>query len=270
MPTPTTYYSTCAPSIISGCTLYLDSAFTTFAPNGFYSNGIQIYQVTGGAGVVTSVTNCPITTTANPCPGDCCFVGNTMISLIEGGIKRIDEIQVNDLVLTYNEATNQVEENRVKSIRSRQASDLVKYTFHNGVVNISTADHPYYVNGFNIASSEPLSTKIKYGFKTEVDIINIGDTVNLADGDTTYIADIEYLVATEMVYTLEVENNHNYYANGVLVHNKGFFEICCYNTVTGQYNTISNAGDPNHPGCCCLGPNWVDVDPSLCNINPEP
>lgn len=268
MPTSTTYYTTCSP-IIVGCTLYINPGFTTFAPNGYYSNGVNVFQVTGGAGVVSNITNCPITTTVNPCFGDCCFVGTTMILMAEKGIKRIDEIQVNDLVLTYNEATNQVEENRVKSIRNRQSSNLVKYTFYNGVVNISTADHPYYVNGFNIASSEPFSTKVKYGFDTEVDIINIGDTVNLADGDTTYISEIEPLIGTEMVYTLEVENNHNYYANGVLVHNKEFFQICCENTVTGQFYTINNAGGSNHPGCCCLGPNWVNVDPLFCNINPE-
>lgn len=37
-----------------GEVLYLDSALTTPVPNGYYSNGIGWYQVTGGAGLITS------------------------------------------------------------------------------------------------------------------------------------------------------------------------------------------------------------------------
>ena len=37
-----------------GETLYSDSALTTTVPDGYYSNGIAWYQVTGGAGLITS------------------------------------------------------------------------------------------------------------------------------------------------------------------------------------------------------------------------
>jgi len=267
MPTPTTYYSTCSP-IIVGCKLYLDSGFATFAPNGFYSNGVSVYQISDGAGTVASVANCPITTTANPCPGDCCFVGNTMIVIENGDVKSIKNIRPGDYVLSYNESTGQDEIKKVIAVKGKISTELIRYSFANGVVLESTKDHPYYVNGYNIASYDPIKTTEKYNFDLDIDLIKVGDVVNLPNGETTYIEYIEELYTSEKVYTFEVEGNHNYYANGILVHNKGFFQICCQNTVTGQFTTINNAGDPDHPGCCCLGPNWVDVDPSLCNLPP--
>jgi hypothetical protein len=37
-----------------GETLYTDSTLTTKVTNGYYSNGISWYQVTGGLGLITS------------------------------------------------------------------------------------------------------------------------------------------------------------------------------------------------------------------------
>jgi len=262
MPTPATYYTNCSP-IITGCFLYLNSNYTGPVPAGYYSNGVQVYQVTGSLGQVTDVTICP-STTLPPCT-NCCFVANTMISLANGDIKSIKNIQVGDVVLSFNEQLNNIEPNKVLSIKSRTTNDLVRYTFTNGVMIESTIDHPYYVNGFKIASFDPISTTEKYNFEIDIDLIKIGDVVNLADGTTSVIEDIETLDLLEQVYTFEVENNHNYYANGILVHNKTPGTICCYNTVTQQYQTVSNAGG-NHSGCCCLGPNWVNTNLSNCSL----
>jgi len=54
---PGTYYAPLAggPGPNIGETLYTDSALTTPASNGYYSNGVAWYQVTGGSGLVTSV-----------------------------------------------------------------------------------------------------------------------------------------------------------------------------------------------------------------------
>jgi hypothetical protein len=54
---PNTYYAPLAggPGPNIGETLYTDSALTTPASNGYYSNGVAWYQITGGAGLVTSV-----------------------------------------------------------------------------------------------------------------------------------------------------------------------------------------------------------------------
>lgn len=262
MPTPTTYYTNCSP-IIYGCFLYLNSNYTGPVPAGYYSDGVNIYHVTGSLGQVTSVTSCS-TVPLPPCE-NCCFIGTTDITLFNGETKAIKDIEVGDVVLSFNEVKNINEFNKVLSVRKKSSNSLIRYSFANGIVTECTDDHPFYVNGYNIASFNPLITTVKYGFEIDVNQISLGDTVNLADGDTTYIKDIEVLFDEEQVYTFEVENNHNYYANEVLVHNKSAGNICCYNTVTLQFQSISNAGG-TYSGCCCLGPNWVATTLSECGL----
>ena len=54
---PSNYYAPLVggPGPNIGEFLYTDSSTSTPAPNGYYSNGVAWYQITGGAGEVTSV-----------------------------------------------------------------------------------------------------------------------------------------------------------------------------------------------------------------------
>ena len=55
-------FSSCSPLIL-GCTLYTDSGLTTPVADGIYSNGVNTYTVSGGAGLITATGTCPTTTT---------------------------------------------------------------------------------------------------------------------------------------------------------------------------------------------------------------
>ena len=57
------YYSNCSIPLTTGCFLYTDIGLTTPAADGFYSQGIACYTVTGGNGEITAVSSCPTTTT---------------------------------------------------------------------------------------------------------------------------------------------------------------------------------------------------------------
>jgi len=50
-----------------GTVLYIDNCFNAFAPDGKYSNGIDVYTVSGGLGVISTITSCnpPATVTIN-------------------------------------------------------------------------------------------------------------------------------------------------------------------------------------------------------------
>ena len=67
---PSDYYAPLAggPGPNIGETIYTDTAQTVTAPDGYYSNGTAVYQVTGGAGVVSSVdpNGCLVTPTPTP------------------------------------------------------------------------------------------------------------------------------------------------------------------------------------------------------------
>jgi len=139
-------------------------------------------------------------------------------------VKVIEDIQIGDLVLTYNESTNQQEVNKVSGVFSPNHNDLVKYYLSNGTTLTSTYDHPYYVNGLELASFSPSLTNERYKLEKEVIQIKEGDVVNLSDLSTSTIEKIEVIVNSELTktYIITVENNHNFYANKVLVHNKCF------------------------------------------------
>jgi hypothetical protein len=98
---------------------------------------------------------------------------------------------------------------------------LVTYHFSNETSLTCTYDHPIYVNGLDIASFKPELTNHRYQLDKEVIQINIGDVVNLSTDTQSIIEKIEILELVDtQTYIFTVENNHNFYANKILVHNK--------------------------------------------------
>ncbi len=151
-----------------------------------------------------------------------CFIAGTKITLENGDTKNIEDIEVGDIVLTYNEVSNLNEYNKVTHIYKPIHDDLVEYTLSNGKTITSTFDHPYYVNGLGLASYSPDLTNVRYENLNNVIQIKVGDTLSLQNGETTSIESIiEKDKISVQTYIFTVENNHNFYANEVLVHNKG-------------------------------------------------
>jgi intein/homing endonuclease len=150
-----------------------------------------------------------------------CFVPGTKITMEDGSEKNIEDISIDDVVLSYNEEKGIIESKKVLNLNSPIHDDLVEYTLSNGTKIISTYDHPYYVNGLQLASYKPNWTNERYDLPTEVISIKAGDRVNLIDKETAVIESILELDRVEtQTYIFSVEGNRNFYANGILVHNK--------------------------------------------------
>jgi intein/homing endonuclease len=153
-----------------------------------------------------------------------CFVKGTMIEMADGTIKPIEEIVIGDEVISLNVQNNTKEKQTVTNIITPIHNDLVKYSFENETQIICTFDHPFFVNGFNLSSYKPLLTNDRYNLEDNVSQIEAGDSVNLIDGSNTRIIDIEELeLNPTQTYIFEVSNNHNFFANGILTHNKACF-----------------------------------------------
>lgn len=153
-----------------------------------------------------------------------CFVEGTLIEMGDGTRKPIENIVIGDSVVSFNTLTNTKENQLVTNLIKPIHDDLVKYSFENGTEIICTFDHPFFVNGFNLSSYSPLLTNERYSFDVKVRKIELGDNVNLIDGSTSRIVEIqEQELKPTQTYIFEVENNHNFYANGVLTHNKACF-----------------------------------------------
>lgn len=129
-----------------------------------------------------------------------CFLAGTKISTIEN-IKNIEDVEIGDLVTSYNEL------NKVKTL-SKVVKTFTHTTDQYIVINDTikiTPNHPIYINN---------------EWK-QAEALQIGDTLTGEFHDIT----VDSLVTINSpicinVYNLEVEDTHNYYAEGVLVHNK--------------------------------------------------
>lgn len=165
-----------------------------------------------------------------------CFVAGTQISLASGGVKNIEEIKVGDLVLTYNHDSNEIEHKEVEQIIHKNVDSTVKYTFDNGDVLECTLDHPLYsVDGYYV-SYKPEQSKLQYGL--QVGQVEIGTKILLQDGTSLKITSIDEKHGKVTVYNLhDVKDNHNFFANKMLVHNRCF--------VAGTEITLSNGDFKN-------------------------
>lgn len=150
-----------------------------------------------------------------------CFIAGTEITLENGETKKIEDIVIGDVVLSFNVQKKEPEFNKVINVNKPTHDDLVEYTFSNGKTLTSTFDHPFFVNGHSLASYSPELTNVRYDSLENVMKINVGDLVNFDSGEIGSIVSIKEMdrVLTQ-TYIFTVENNNNFYANGVLVHNK--------------------------------------------------
>jgi hypothetical protein len=151
-----------------------------------------------------------------------CFVAGTKVTMGDGSEKNIEDVIIGDEVLSFNESTLKNEVKKVIGLNKPIHDDLVTYEFANQTSITSTFDHPFYVDDLELASFAPFLTNKRYNIGKEVRQIKVGDLVYLSNGvSKTAIKEIvEQPEIDTQTYIVTVEDNHNFYANGILVHNK--------------------------------------------------
>ena len=144
---------------------------------------------------------------------------NSVVACFKKGVKvltnygylDIDNIKVNDLVMSYNFDTNSNEYSKViKTFEHKDINDDL-YTITCGSIVIeATSMHPICVSLNNTL-----------GFINAKDL-KIGNRLVDYGGNIHEITSITCESVTDTFYNIEVENNHNYYVteNNILVHNK--------------------------------------------------
>jgi hypothetical protein len=154
--------------------------------------------------------------------GGSCFVAGTKVTMGDGSEKNIEDVIEGDEVVSFNESTLQNEVKKVIGLKTPIHNDLVKYEFANQTSIVCTFDHPFYVGDLELASYTPFLTNKRYELNKEVKQIKVSDMVYLSNGvSRTAIKDIIELDEKDtQTYIISVEDNHNFYANQILVHNK--------------------------------------------------
>jgi YD repeat-containing protein len=213
---------------------YVGSGYTYIVPAGKYSSLLsqsaaeQLAQddinangqaVANTNGSCTYVNPNPV----QPGPGQNCFVAGTDITMADGTTKAIENVAVGEKVLTYNITKRLVETGIVQEVTVTVHTELVTIAFNNHTSNTNTPDHPYFVKSKGWCSYNPEKTKLNYGLNASK--LEIGDLVLhiIANNklEAVIIKKISPISKKQKTYNLhKVSKNHDYFANGILVHNK--------------------------------------------------
>ena len=151
-----------------------------------------------------------------------CFIAGTKISMSDGSLKNIENIKKGQLVKSYNLQNKKIENKEVLITEISSSNIFIEITFNDGTKNINTLTHPYYIKHKGWASFDEKTAKQKYG--VTVAKLKEGDTVfKLKTEKVTElkINKIEVIKENKRTYNLSnVKDNHNFFANGILVHNR--------------------------------------------------
>ncbi|MBE9016726.1 hypothetical protein IQ272_11370 [Chroococcidiopsidales cyanobacterium LEGE 13417] len=134
-----------------------------------------------------------------------CFGEGTIISTPTGD-RLIEQLHPGDRVISYNFTTNHSEVGEIGKVEVLSSPD---YFVINNTLKV-TGTHPFYIQN---------STGIDL---VEVRKLKVGDRLAGENIATPIISSIEHINKTITVYNLiSINPQHNFYANKILVHNKG-------------------------------------------------
>ena len=142
-----------------------------------------------------------------------CFTPETEITLFNGELRKIKELQVGDQLAGYNEQTKKIESTTINTVHkySVLSPDVIEITcIRNNGEQIrvhATPEHPFFVNGSWVKVSD----------------LEKGQTLQIySDGqlETVCISNrVLFRSEVDSVYNLNT-SLHTFFANGILVHNK--------------------------------------------------
>lgn len=145
-----------------------------------------------------------------------CFVAGTLVRMVDGSDKFIEDVEIGDILL--GEDNN---ENTVLDYDRPLLGDRKVFSFNDGKPFV-TAEHPFKTSeGWKSISPEATAVENP---ALEVDELVPGDLVETID--TVILFDIESIQSHTFdpetpLYNFELSGNQTYYADGFLVHNKG-------------------------------------------------
>ena len=154
---------------------------------------------------------------------DCCFLAGTAILMADGSNKAIEEVVVGDRIMSFDLFAGSLIETEVLETEAPLRNEYYEILLSDSCELALTGEHPLYVrNGEQMGwgAIDPVSAQHELG--VEVVGLQIGMEVMNADRQWIKISKLSKFVHPVQTYNLsKVSDTHNFFAGGVLVHNKG-------------------------------------------------
>ena len=172
----------------------------------------------GGGGGSSSSSGGSSSSSSGGGYGGGCFAEGTLILMGDGSTSPIEDIQEGDQVSAYDFASDEVVSASVVGLFPQQFRDDWKTLgFEEFVSLTSTECHPYWTQEEGWASLNPEKTRDLYDL--EVALLEDGMSCLMNSGEWVVLSSVEE-AAPQDTYNIQVEDHHNYFASGILVHNK--------------------------------------------------
>ena len=143
------------------------------------------------------------------------FIKNTPVLMADGTYKNIQDVHINDHVMSWDEENKCLKEQIVVKTFSDKCDELTLYTFANGNL---------------LYGCENLIFLTSDGWKENIEI---NDLIVTKDGTTTALIDKE-IIGQDTVYELDIEDIDNYIVQNIVVHNAitvgGYLTFTVYDT----------------------------------------
>jgi len=150
-----------------------------------------------------------------------CFIAGTKITMADGSVKNIEDINVDEVVASYNFESNQIVFKKVlKTFANLPSRGLVEIAFSDGTINTNTLDHRYFVVGKGWSAVQPKSENDS----VHAEKLLVGDMCFLQiDDDLKPVKVVKITKKPNLkkkTFNFTVEGTECYFANGFLVHNR--------------------------------------------------
>jgi intein/homing endonuclease len=151
-----------------------------------------------------------------------CFPPGTKVTMADGSVMNIEDVSIGDRVMTFEEATGAYEPGIVTNIETPIDDHL--YVINDGLIE-TTRDHPFYAakpDGTIVwAAIDKQATLEKMPYLYFVEELEVGDSVMDESGQWIAIESMDLKQGAFQVYNLlGITENPNFFANGLLVHNR--------------------------------------------------
>lgn len=144
-----------------------------------------------------------------------CLGKGTKITLADGTMKNIESLAVGEMVLSYNETTDEMEPSKILELASPIHRNLIRLTFADGQSIVATEDHPFF-DGQKWRSYDPHKTQTDYKFDN-VYKLKAGDILQSLHNCAKIIA-IDPVFGPQQTFTIvQLERNNSFIANGIIV-----------------------------------------------------
>ena len=152
-----------------------------------------------------------------------CFVAGSPVRT-NNGLKHIEQIQVNDIVTSFNENTRVFEDKKVYELfKNEYKGIIVKIEVENNIYILCTPNHKFFTDK-GWLSADALTAQMDL-------LVGIGKNKE--------ITNINYNDFNGYVYNFSVEDNHNYMVEDVIVSNCHY----CYTSATKNGTNFENIVD---------------------------